>query len=325
MEVLPRVRDEFDRTIYYPKVSMRTSSNISIEIGTREYYYEQYTRGVYVSIQPASTAHHTIWVDYNAMEHNLSVYIVEGAGKPKPVQATLSAPMDIHSIFGRRSFYKYLGLFASKNRSLPSCQPVIYSWKVTAERWLPDYSQLITSTGGPRRRCRGRCILAITLSSVLVAAGAAIIFVAWRWWSRLESWYRALIMKLKLARALRRLPGVPREFKFADVKKATKSFHDSNRLGRGGFGAVYKGTLITATSEGGEAGRLRQRLRRRYVEIAVKKFTRKEDHGYDDFLAEVAIINRLRHKNIVPLLGGLPRSSILLFSRHHIIFTFRVE
>ncbi|TVU07034.1 hypothetical protein EJB05_47073, partial [Eragrostis curvula] len=45
------------------------------------------------------------------------------------------------------------------------------------------------------------------------------------------------------------------------------------------------------------------RRRRRYVEVGVKKFTRKEDRGYDDFLAEVAIINRLRHRNIVPLLG----------------------
>lgn len=37
--------------------------------------------------------------------------------------------------------------------------------------------------------------------------------------------------------------------------------------------------------------------------MAVKKFTRKDDRGYEDFLAEVDIIHRLRHKNIVPLLG----------------------
>ena len=40
------------------------------------------------------------------------------------------------------------------------------------------------------------------------------------------------------------------------------------------------------------------------MEVAVKKFTRDvEDQRYDDFLAEVSIINRLRHKNIVPLVG----------------------
>ncbi|TVU07027.1 hypothetical protein EJB05_47066, partial [Eragrostis curvula] len=262
LEVLPSVRDQFDRTNYYSLVRTTTSSNISVDIGTLEYYYEQSTRGVYVSIAPASTAKHTVWVDYDAVRHNLSVYIVDGSGKPKPEQAALHAPLDIDRILG--------------------------GWNVTADSWRV--------TGG-RRRIVG-WLLAIALSSVLVAAISFV--VAWRW-SSLASWYRALMMELKLSRALRRLPGMPREFKFADVKKATRNFHESNRLGRGGFGAVYKGTiLISASSDG---GRQEGRLRRRYVEVAVKKFMRKEHHGYDDFLAEVAIINRLRHKNIVPLLG----------------------
>ena len=40
------------------------------------------------------------------------------------------------------------------------------------------------------------------------------------------------------------------------------------------------------------------------MDVAVKKFMREvEDRRYSDFLAEVSIINRLRHKNIVPLIG----------------------
>ena len=40
------------------------------------------------------------------------------------------------------------------------------------------------------------------------------------------------------------------------------------------------------------------------MDIAVKRFTRDvRNRRYDDFLAEVSIINRLRHKNIVPLIG----------------------
>ncbi|KAF8692761.1 hypothetical protein HU200_039429 [Digitaria exilis] len=40
------------------------------------------------------------------------------------------------------------------------------------------------------------------------------------------------------------------------------------------------------------------------MEVAVKKFLREVEHRrYDDFLAEVSIINRLRHKNIVPLIS----------------------
>jgi hypothetical protein len=297
LQVLPYAWDSFDRTIYYCLERTTTRGNISIEIGTQEYYYDQSTRGVYVSIVPAWTtpaANHTVWVDYDAEGHSLSIYINSG-GMPKPGHAMLHTPLDIEGIVGRGNLYKYFSLFASKNRSLPSCQLVIYSWNVTANRLV------ITSTGD---RCIG-WLWPIALSPVPLAA---IIFMVLRW-SRLASWYRALIMKLKLSRVLRRLPGIPREFKFADVKKATRNYHNSNRLGRGGFGTVYKGTmLISATSAAMEAGWLWQR--RRYLDVALKKFTRKEDHSYDDFLDEVTIINLLRHKNIVPLLGAF-RSSLL--------------
>jgi len=57
------------------------------------------------------------------------------------------------------------------------------------------------------------------------------------------------------------LPEMPKEFKFKDIKKATNNFHESMRLGEGGFYVVYKGILnikddYTAT------------------EIAVKQFSR---------------------------------------------------
>ena len=65
------------------------------------------------------------------------------------------------------------------------------------------------------------------------------------------------------------------------------------KLGKGGFGAVYRCTIPAAASRTGRA-----------MEVAVKKFMREvEDRRYNDFLAEVRIINRLRHKNIVPLVG----------------------
>ena len=105
--------------------------------------------------------------------------------------------------------------------------------------------------------------------------------------------------RLNLSKAMRQLPGIPREFRYANVKKATRNFHEGMKLGTGGFGAVYKGAMIASCD--GDDGRRRLR----YVEVAVKKFTRKEDRSYDDFLAEVAVINRLRHKNLVPLIGML--------------------
>ncbi|CAO2041707.1 unnamed protein product [Urochloa humidicola] len=91
------------------------------------------------------------------------------------------------------------------------------------------------------------------------------------------------------------LPGVPTRVDFAEIKKATNNFHESLKLGRGGFGAVYGCALpADAASRTGQA-----------MKVAVKKFTREltDRRRYEDFLAEVSIINRLRHKNVVPLVG----------------------
>ena len=129
------------------------------------------------------------------------------------------------------------------------------------------------------------------LSSVLGSAAAAAAIAA-AVYLYLNSKYRRWKKDLdQLAKSMRRLPGVPMQVDFADIKKATDNFHEATRLGQGGFGAVYRCRLPAPNSKG------------EFVEVAVKKFTRADNRGYEDFLAEVSIINRLRHKNIVPLVG----------------------
>ncbi|PUZ46079.1 hypothetical protein GQ55_7G019500 [Panicum hallii var. hallii] len=301
LEMLPyRWGGGLDRAIYF-SLAGKTSSNISVEIGKLEYYYDQGKFALYVSISPpaptpnAPPAKYTVWIDYDAKRHNISVY-VDDHGNPKPGQAMLHAPLNVSDIIASHSSGSSFGLFASKNRLLPSCQPVVYSWNLTLD------SVYFTPTTGIRHQIGWYFVRVLPV--VLAAAAAAMAFAVAC--CCLASRYRALTMKLKLSKAMRRLPGIPREFRYADVKKATRSFHESMRLGSGGFGAVYKGAMI-ATCDGDDG---RQRLQ--YVEVAVKKFTRKEDRSYEDFLAEVAVINRLRHKNIVPLLGWCYENGELL-------------
>ncbi|KAF9587893.1 hypothetical protein IFM89_006147 [Coptis chinensis] len=94
---------------------------------------------------------------------------------------------------------------------------------------------------------------------------------------------------------LKRLPGTPREFKFNDLKNATNNFDEKLKLGQGGFGVVFKGII-----------------HKENIEVAVKKFSRESMKGKDDFLAELTIINRLRHKNLVQLLGWCYKQGMLL-------------
>lgn len=74
-------------------------------------------------------------------------------------------------------------------------------------------------------------------------------------------------------------------FDLSVITKATKGFSINNKLGEGGFGPVYKGTL----SDGHE--------------IAVKRLSRCSGQGLHEFKNEVALIAKLQHRNLVKLLG----------------------
>ncbi|BFG28820.1 hypothetical protein CerSpe_150940 [Prunus speciosa] len=78
---------------------------------------------------------------------------------------------------------------------------------------------------------------------------------------------------------------LPPLFDLSTVAKATDDFSSSNKLGEGGFGPVYKGTLI-----GGK-------------EIAVKRLSKNSGQGMTEFKNEVILIARLQHRNLVKLLG----------------------
>ncbi|XP_074567355.1 G-type lectin S-receptor-like serine/threonine-protein kinase At4g27290 [Curcuma longa] len=69
------------------------------------------------------------------------------------------------------------------------------------------------------------------------------------------------------------------------IRIATDNFSERNKLGEGGFGAVYKGTL-----ENGE-------------HVAVKRLSRSSGQGLDELKNEVFLVAKLRHRNLVKLLG----------------------
>ncbi|KAJ6327605.1 hypothetical protein OIU78_014464 [Salix suchowensis] len=79
--------------------------------------------------------------------------------------------------------------------------------------------------------------------------------------------------------------GSAKTFTLNDIERATNSFDASRILGEGGFGLVYSGLL--------DDGR----------EVAVKVLKRYDQHGGREFLAEVEMLSRLHHRNLVKLVG----------------------
>lgn len=74
-------------------------------------------------------------------------------------------------------------------------------------------------------------------------------------------------------------------FSLSDIERATDHFNGTRILGEGGFGMVYSGMLEDGTK------------------VAMKILKRYDQQGGREFLAEVEMLSRLHHRNLVKLIG----------------------
>ncbi|XP_076950447.1 receptor like protein kinase S.2-like [Bidens hawaiensis] len=78
----------------------------------------------------------------------------------------------------------------------------------------------------------------------------------------------------------------PKRFILRDLFLATNKFSEYNKLGHGGFGSVYKGYLS-----------------REHIMVAVKMMPQGSKQGVNEYMTQLQIMSRLRHQNLVQLIG----------------------
>ncbi|KAF3451643.1 hypothetical protein FNV43_RR07738 [Rhamnella rubrinervis] len=91
------------------------------------------------------------------------------------------------------------------------------------------------------------------------------------------------------------------QFEFETIRAATNSFADANKIGQGGFGAVYRGRLSN--------GR----------DIAVKRLSKYSGQGDVEFKNEIILVARLQHRNLVNLLDPTKQAHLDWNRRYKII------
>ncbi|XP_052195462.1 probable L-type lectin-domain containing receptor kinase S.5 isoform X2 [Diospyros lotus] len=219
-----------------------------------------------------------IWVEYDGIKKVIEVYIAQqqeknGTTPPKPAKPVLrKADLDLRSVVNQ---FSYFGFSASTGdfKEL-NC---VLRWNLTVEHYGPSNNAIKIGLG-----------VGVPMVALLAGAGAGLVYY-------LHKRRAAARSNSSILGALKSLPGTPREFGFKDLKRATGNFDERNKLGQGGFGVVYRGFIQSEN-----------------LEVAVKCFSRESIKGEDDFLAELTIINRLRHKHLVRLLGWCHKNGKLL-------------
>ncbi|KAI4974982.1 hypothetical protein ZWY2020_048589 [Hordeum vulgare] len=230
-----------------------------------------------IEISPAKTAKYNVWIDYDGDARRITVYMAD-VDAAKPASPVLAAPLDLGATVAEKS---YFGFAASTGRKYQlNC---VLAWNMTVEK--------LDEPGKTKGLILG---LAVGLPVAALALGAAAAL----------GYYMCVVKRRKVRRdkgsaitgnMIRSLAGGPREFEYRELRKATNNFDERMKLGQGGYGVVYRGTVTDDHSNPTAAGTT--------VEVAVKKFSRASTQGQNDFLAELSIINRLRHKHLVRLVG----------------------
>ncbi|XP_057460658.1 L-type lectin-domain containing receptor kinase IV.1-like [Actinidia eriantha] len=222
-----------------------------------------------------------VWVEYDGVKKQIKVTIAL-AGVNKPNKPILSLPRDLSPFMNQEM---YVGFSSSTGSVLTSHYLLGWSFRLNGEAKELDLSSLPKLPRiGPKKTSRFFTIgvPAISIVSALVLISAMFYY---------------LKRKRKFAEVLEdwELDYGPHRFKYKDLYIATKGFKDKELLGAGGFGRVYRGILPISK-----------------IEIAVKRVSHESRQGMREFVAEIVSIGRLRHRNIVQLLGYCRRKGELL-------------
>ncbi|KAI9185255.1 hypothetical protein LWI28_005651 [Acer negundo] len=143
------------------------------------------------------------------------------------------------------------------------------------------YGPLISAiTITPNFEVDTRGLSAGAIVGIVVASCAAVVLLLVLLW--MKGCFGGKDLENKELRALDLQTGY---FTLRQIKDATNNFDPANKIGEGGFGPVYKGTLSDGTV------------------IAVKQLSSRSKQGNREFVNEIGMISALQHPNLVKLYG----------------------
>ncbi|KAG1327904.1 L-type lectin-domain containing receptor kinase IX.1-like [Cocos nucifera] len=211
-------------------------------------------------------------VSYNAITGNLSVF-VSNASDPR-MNWSLSYVVDLKDYLPENVA---IGFSASTGDSVELHS--IYTWEFSS-----DLSSIEV-----KKKSKMRLVVGLSVGIGILLCGQGLAWYA-IWRNRASGGMEAeeeeeMALELSINNAFER-GGGPRKFSYGALAIATRNFVKEAKLGEGGFGEVYMGVLDDTKQQ-----------------VAIKRISRDSKQGKKEYISEVTIISRLRHRNLVQLIG----------------------
>ncbi|KAI5576200.1 hypothetical protein BDE02_09G029000 [Populus trichocarpa] len=257
---------------------LNVNSLISIESAPVTYFSDEEKENKSLTLISGHVMH--VWIDYDEVEKLLNVTVAP-VTRTKPTLPLLSTSLDLSSVMLDSM---YVG-FSSSTGAVASSHYILgWSFNRGGQAQSLDVSKLPSLP--PQRKSRKKLYLIILVPTIiaiillLAISGAAYIIRRKKYEELREDWEQEY---------------GPQRFSYKDLYKATTGFTDRKLLGSGGFGKVYRGVLRSSN-----------------MQVAIKKVSHDSKQGTKQFVAEIASMGRLRHRNLVQLLGYCRRKGELL-------------
>ncbi|CAL5388686.1 unnamed protein product [Camellia sinensis] len=260
-------------------VGIDVNNLTSIDSATASYYSSREGKNTALTLVSGNPIQ--VWIDYDGVENLLNVTLAP-IPSPKPNRPLLSTPINLAPILLDSM---YVGFSSSTGAAATNHYILGWSFNKSGTSQSIEISKLPSLPHQRKsRRKPGIAIIVslVTLSIMLIITIIVIVYRVRRkkYEEIQEDWEQEY--------------GTQR-FSYKVLYKATKGFKSKELLGAGGFGKVYRGVIPSSKEL-----------------IAVKKISHDSKQGMREFVAEIVSMGRLRHRNLVRLLGYCRRKGELL-------------
>ncbi|KAM4119683.1 hypothetical protein ACJW30_03G077600 [Castanea mollissima] len=230
-----------------------------------------------INITNGSTTN--VWVSYDSASQNLSVFLTDVT---KPASSWNSVSLSY--IVDLTILPEWVSVGFSASTGVMFELHTILSWSFNSTLEAGDVSTQPNNTGNGSSKNKLGLIIGLAVSSGVVSCGIGLLwFFCWR--KRAGGNTEDSDDDDNMDDEFEKGTG-PRRFTYRELLNATNNFVERGKLGEGGFGGVYKGLLSESN-----------------VEVAVKRVSKGSKQGKKEYKSEVKIIGRLRHRNLVQLIG----------------------